>query len=121
MPPSRTRERGHVGLRLLSGSGLIGGLVLAVRPGAVLDLVDQAFPRERRWLARLLGARLVAQHSAVLLRPDAAVLTAAAGVELLHAASMLPFIGSARYGRAARISGAVALGSAVLARRATAR
>jgi hypothetical protein len=59
---------------------------------------------------------MLAQHSAVLVRPGPAVLTAGAAVDVLHALSMLPFLHSARYGRAARISAAVALGSAVAGR-----
>jgi hypothetical protein len=103
--------------RLGAVAGAGAGLLLLTRPQQVLDTIAPAFPRERRWLVRALGARLVAQHGAVLARPEPAVLTAAAGVDLLHAASMLPFLASPRYGRAARISGAVALASALLARR----
>ncbi|WP_212719159.1 hypothetical protein, partial [Blastococcus sp. CCUG 61487] len=77
-----------------------------------------AFPRERRWVVRLLGARLVVQHLAVLRRPEPAVLRATAGLEALHAASMVPLLALPRYRRAALVSGAVALGSALAARAA---
>lgn len=102
--------------RVLAATGLAAGAALLTQPGRVLDAVDPAFPRERRWLVRLLGARLVAQHGALLIRPEPGVVTAAVGVELVHAASMLPFAASSRYGRAARTSAAVALATAGLAR-----
>jgi hypothetical protein len=101
--------------RALATAGATAGLALLTRPRRVLDRVAPAFPRERSWLVRALGARMLAQHGAVLVRPGPAVLRAGAAVDLLHAASLLPFLRSARYGRAARISGAVALASAVLA------
>ncbi|SOC50205.1 hypothetical protein SAMN05660748_2946 [Blastococcus aggregatus] len=100
-------------IRVLAAAGATLGLVVLARPQQVLDAVAPAFPPERHWLLRALGARMLGQHAAVLARPEPAVLAAAAGIDLLHAASMLPFLGSARYGRAARISAAVALGSAV--------
>ena len=62
-------------------------------------------PHDRVVLVRLLGARLVLQHGAVLLEPHAVLVRAGSAVDLLHAASMVPFVASARYGRAARISG----------------
>ena len=57
----------------------------------------------------------------MLLEPHAVLVRAGSAVDLLHAASMVPFVASARYGRAARISGAVALASALLARVGAAR
>ena len=78
-------------------------------------------PGARIWLVRVLGARMVAQHAAVLALPEPPVVRVAAAVDLVHAATMAPFVGSARYGRAARISGGLALGYAafgsVLSRR----
>ena len=103
-------------LRVLAAAGATAGLVLLARPLRVLGAVAPAFPRERAWLVRALGARMLVQHAVVLVRPGPGVLTAGAAVDLLHAASLVPFVGSARYGRAARISAAVALGSAVAGR-----
>jgi hypothetical protein len=40
---------------------------------------------------------------------------AGSAVDLLHAASMVPFAGSTRYGRAARLSGGLAAGYAAVA------
>ncbi|RBY75176.1 hypothetical protein DQ239_17725 [Blastococcus sp. TF02-09] len=115
--PDQPRRRA---VRLVAASGAAAGLLLLAAPQPVLDAVAPEFPRERRWLVRALGARMLAQHAAVLARPGPTVLTAAAGVDLLHAATMLPFVASPRYGRAARLSGAVALASALLARRGAA-
>ena len=108
--PSRTPTR------VLAAAGATIGLAVLTRPRRVLDAVAPAFPQERAWLVRALGARMVVQHAAVLARPEPGVLTAGAAVDLLHAASMLPFLSTARYGRAARVSAAVALGSAVAGR-----
>ena len=102
--------------RVLSAAGATVGLALLARPLRVLDAVAPAFPRERAWLVRALGARMLVQHAVVLGRTGPGVVTAGAALDVLHAASMLPFLGSPRYGRAARISAAVALGSAVAGR-----
>lgn len=111
--PDHTRR---AGIRLGAATGVATGFLLLIRPQQVVGAVTPAFPRERRWLVRALGGRMLVQHGAVLVRPEPSVLTAAAGVDLLHAASMLPFLASARYGRAARISAAGALASAALGR-----
>lgn len=99
--------------RLHAAAGITTGLALLVSPQRVVDVLAPGFPRERRWLVRALGARVLVQDTAVFLRPEPAVVIAGAAVDLLHALSMLPFLGSARYGRAARISGAVSAGAAV--------
>ena len=108
--PPRTPTRG------LAAAGATAGLVLLTRPQRVLDAVAPTFPRERAWLVRALGARMLVQHAVVLVRPGPGVVTSGTALDALHAASMLPFLGSDRYGRAARISAAVALGSAVAGR-----
>ena len=97
-------------VRTAAGAGLAAGAVLLVRPEQALARLAPGYPRDRRWVVRLLGARLLAQHAAVLAAPRPVVLRAAAVVDLLHAATMLPLVRSPRYGRAARISGAVAAG-----------
>jgi hypothetical protein len=94
--------------RVPPAAGLVAGLVLLARPEPALRRLAPEFPRERRWVVRVLGARLAVQHAAVLARPRQPVLRAAAGVDLLHAATMAPLVRSRRYGRAARVSGAVA-------------
>jgi hypothetical protein len=94
--------------RATAVAGLAAGLVLVVRPDQVLARLAPEYPRERRWVARLLGARLLAQHGAVLAAPRPAVVRVSAAVDLVHAVTMLPLLRSPRYGRAARISGGLA-------------
>ena len=103
--------------RLLAGSGVAAGLALLARPHRIVDRLCPELPRNRVWLARALGLRLLAQHGAVLLEPAPVLVRAGSAVDLLHAASMVPFVVSPRYGRAARISGGAAAASAVLATR----
>ena len=103
---------------LVRTAALVGagaGLVLLVRPEEALARLAPEYPRERRWVVRVLGARLLVQHAAVLAAPRPPVLRASAGVDLLHAATMLPLLGSPRYGRAARVSGAAAAACGVAA------
>ncbi len=100
-------------VRVPAVAGLAAGAVLLARPEEALRRLAPEYPRERRWVVRLLGARLVAQHAAVLVAPRPGVLRAAAATDLLHAATMVPLLRSPRYGRAARISGAVAAGYGV--------
>ena len=105
-------------VRVPSAAGLAAGAVLLLRPEGPLTRLTPEYPRQRRWVVRLLGVRLVAQHAAVLAAPDPAVRRAAAAVDLVHAATMVPLLRSPRYGRAARISGALAAGYGVLGLRA---
>ena len=100
-------------LRVAAAAGLGAGLALLTRPGRVVARLAPAYPRDRLWIVRVLGVRLVGQHAAVLAAPRPEVLRAAAGVDLLHAVTMLPLLQSPRYGRAARISGTLAAASAL--------
>ena len=109
-------DRARLGLtRVLAGLGVGTGLAMLARPERIVDAVAPAFPRERLWLVRLLGARLVAQHGAVLTAPTAGVVRLGSAVELAHAATMVPFVASPRYGGAARISGGLAAAYAAVA------
>lgn len=101
--------------RLLAGLGAGSGLALLARPEQVLDAVSPAFPRDRRWLVRVLGVRLLLQHGAVLAAPGRRLVRLGSAVDLVHAASMVPFVASPRYGRAARISGGLAAAYAAVA------
>ena len=101
--------------RLLAACGIIVGGALLVRPQEVADRVAPAFPHSKLWLARALGVRLLVQHGAVLARPDRTVVRASLAVDLVHAASMVPFVASPQYGRAARISGGLAAAYASVA------
>jgi catechol 2,3-dioxygenase-like lactoylglutathione lyase family enzyme len=107
--------------RLLSVAAAVAGLTLLVRPRRVVAAVCPEFPESRIWLVRVLGARMVGQHAAVLAFPERPVVRVSAAVDLVHAATMAPFVGSARYGPAARISGGLALGYAALAAAVTRR
>lgn len=99
--------------RLLSGAGLAAGLALLARPAAVAAAIDPRFPRRRLWIARVLGARLVAQHAAVLASPGPSTIRPAAAMDGLHAASMLPVLCLPRYRRAAMITGGLAAAHAL--------
>ena len=101
--------------RLLAGLGVASGLALLVRPQRIVDEIAPAFPADRVWLVRALGVRLLVQHGAVLVAPSAALVRLGSAVDLLHAASMVPFVASPHYGRAARISGGLAAAYAAAA------
>jgi hypothetical protein len=93
---------------------VLGGLLLA-RPQQAVDRVAPAFPESRLWLVRALGVRLLVQHGAVLAVPDRGMVRASSAVDLLHAATMVPFVASPHYGRAARLSGGLAAAYAAAA------
>ncbi|NEK85628.1 hypothetical protein GCU60_07615 [Blastococcus saxobsidens] len=112
-PPDAGRRRVA---RLLAGAGLAGGLALLTRPERVADVVAPEFPPQRLWIARVLGARLVAQHALVLVAPTASGVRLAAAVDGLHAASMLPVLALPRYRRAALVTGGLAAAFALAGR-----
>ena len=101
--------------RVLTGLGAVSGVALLTRPGQIVDAIAPEFPRDKLWLVRLLGARLVAQHGAVLVAPTAGLVRLGSAVDLAHAATMVPFVASPRYGRAARVSGGLAAAYAAVA------
>jgi hypothetical protein len=101
--------------RALSALGAGAGLALLLRPERVVERLSPGFPRERLWLARLLGGRLLVQHGAVLARPGRATVRLGTAIDLLHAVSMVAFVASPRYGRAARVSGGLAAAYAAAA------
>ena len=74
--------------RLLALLGVASGLALLARPREVVDRVSPAFPPDKLWLARALGARLLVQHGAVLLAPSRGLVRLGSAVDLIHAASM---------------------------------
>lgn len=102
-------------LRALAATGIVWGGVLLARPRLVAELLCPEFPADRDWVARLLGARLVLQDTALFAKPSRGAATAAAVVDGLHALSMLPWLASSTYRRAAVISGAPAAAGTVLA------
>jgi hypothetical protein len=100
--------------RLLAALGLCSGAALLARPQRVVDRLAPEFPESHLPLVRLLGLRLLAQHGAVFLEPHPVLVRAGSAIDLLHAATMVPFVASPRYGRAARLSGALAAGYAAV-------
>jgi hypothetical protein len=101
--------------RLLAGLGVASGVALLTRTQQVVDRVCPALPPDRRWLVQALGARLLVQHGAVLVAPSRGLVRLGSAVDLVHAASMVPFVASPHYGRAARVSGALAAAYAAAA------
>lgn len=112
---SRAHTGRHVLTRLIAAAGAATGAALLARPQQVVDAVAPAFPRERLWLVRALGGRLLAQHGTVLVSASPRLVRLGSAVDLLHAASMVPLVASPRYGRAARISGGLAAAYAAVA------
>jgi len=110
-----TSASGRLLSRLLALAGLACGITLLARPQQVVDAVAPAFPADKTWLVRALGIRLLVQHGAVLVSPSPAVIRASSAVDLVHAASMVPFVASPRYGRPARLSGGLAAAYAAIA------
>ena len=93
------------------------GLARLIRPGALADEQKVGGRESRgRIVVRALGARQVVQAAASQPAPTAPVLALGAGVDLLHAATMLAVAVAApgkRRRRAALIETAAALGFAV--------
>jgi len=110
----RTEARRRTSTRLVAALAAASGLAMALRPEQIVDRFCPEFPRSRLWLVRVLGGRLLLQHGAVLAAPDPRLVRVGSGVDLAHAASMVPFVRSPRYGRAALLSGALAAAYAVL-------
>jgi hypothetical protein len=102
-------------LRALAASGILLGGALLARPRLIAETFCPEFPAGKDWVARLLGARLVLQDTALFAKPTREAAVAASVVDALHALSMLPWLGSARYRRAAVVSGAPAAVGAVTA------
>ncbi len=101
--------------RVLGAVSGVWGLLLLVRPRPIIGALCPEFPETKQWVARVLGARLVVQHVVVLASPTRRHVRAAVSVDVLHAASMVPLLGSPRYRRAALISGGYAACYAVTA------
>ncbi|MBD8058172.1 hypothetical protein IC607_04215 [Cellulomonas sp. JH27-2] len=105
--------------RAFAAVGAAGGLTLLVAPAAVLEAigVDPDLPHIRG-AVRLLGARHLAQGTALALMPER-LSPAVAVVDAIHAASMVALAAVApTYRRAALLSAAVAVGSGVVTVRA---
>ena len=103
--------------RLLAAVSGVWGLLMLFRAEPLVEAVCPEFPESKQWVVRLLGGRLVVQHALVLCRPTDRYVRAAAAVDMLHAASMVPLLWSPRYRRAALVSGGYAVFYATVAPR----
>lgn len=108
---------GAIASRAVSGAHLLAGAVLTARPHLIVSRLSGPVGRPAPvWVARALGARMLAQGVAEALRPSSDVLLGGALVDVTHAASMVPAAAWWReYRRAALTSGLGALACAVLA------
>ncbi len=102
--------------RVLAALSGVCGVLLLVRPRPIVEALCPEFPESKRWVVRVLGARLVVQHAVVLASPARRHVRAATAMDLLHAASMVPLLWSPRYRRAALVSGGYAAMYAATAR-----
>jgi hypothetical protein len=101
--------------RVLPAAQCATGALLLGRPGPVGRALGGVRSAPAQWLVRMLGARLVVQGGAALVRPTRAVLLASAAVDATHATSMFAVAAlSPRYRRVALISAAAATASAVV-------
>lgn len=100
--------------RLVSALAAAEGLALLARPvqvSAALGLAERPPPAR---VVRVLGARQVLQHAAVVLAPTPTAVRVTAATELLHAASMLAAaVLWPRHARSAVVSAALAGGTAL--------
>jgi hypothetical protein len=100
------------------------GALLTVRPGLVAATVDRDPNRAARAFIRILGIRQLAEAVVVGRRPSPSLLAAGAGVDLIHAATVLVLARRAPAHRRAlylNAAGATGLGSWALAVRRRAR
>lgn len=102
--------------RALGVAGCAWGAALMTRPRAVAETVAAGRAVPAPWIVRLLGARQFGQGATLLWRPDRRRLLTGAGIDTVHAISMLGLAAAnPRYRRAALLSAAVAGTSAALA------
>jgi len=110
-----TGPRGRPATRVLAAVLAAANVTLVVVPDRVVAALVPGRVRPPRALVRLLGARVVVQQAVVLAAPTRRVVLLGAAVDGLHAASMVA--AALRWPaqrRAATVSAAAAIGSAVL-------
>jgi hypothetical protein len=113
---SRNSVRAPRLLQAVGAGSLLYGALLVTAPGAVLSALASGRTPPPMLVVRVLGARQIGQGLALLLRPAASTVAASAGVDGLHAVTMVAAaVRWPVYRRAAVASGAVAVGSGVLA------
>ncbi|UQX87059.1 hypothetical protein M6D93_12160 [Jatrophihabitans telluris] len=105
--------------QMLGAAQACVGLVLLARPQAALNELTGPDARSARWIARILGARLSVQGSAVALSGSPVVIDVGGAVDAIHAASMLLIAArSPRWRRPTLASAAFAGAGAVASRHA---
>jgi hypothetical protein len=103
-------------LQMWAAGQLGTALLLLARPEQAVALIGaDETSAPSTWIVRLLGLRLFAQATVQLFRPNSTTALAGAAVDTAHAASMVAVaVTSARYRRAALLSGGAAAGSAAV-------
>lgn len=103
-------------LRILGAVDCVLGATLLARPREVGRRTSGAGPRPAPYIVQVLGTRLAAQGTALLLRPDQRTARIGSGVDAVHALSMLAASALLpRYRRPAMVSATVATVSAGMA------
>lgn len=110
-------------LPLLVSTACVGwGAAQLLRPEEVARAVCAGRRQPPTWVTQVLGARLVGQYVAVLVRPTRGMVLTGAAVDVLHALSMVPVaVWWPAYRRAAVVSGGTSAAAAVLGAAAAAR
>ncbi|MCZ2815989.1 hypothetical protein [Modestobacter sp. VKM Ac-2984] len=110
-------------LPLLVSTVCVGwGAAQLLRPAEVTRAVCAGRREPPTWVVQVLGARLVGQYVAVLVRPTRGVVLTGVAVDVLHALSMVPVaVWWPAYRRPAVVSGGTSAAAAVLAAAAAAR
>lgn len=101
-------------LRAYGSAHAVLGAALSSRPNEVAHIVAGREAPPPPWVVRVLGVRLLAQGVAELLCPTFRVLLCAAGIDALHAASMMGIATDTRHRKSAIVSAVVAGTSASL-------
>ena len=106
----------HALTRAVAAPLALSGSVLLVRPERVARAVRGDGREPSAWVVRVLGGRVLALQTAVLLHPTRGMVLAGVVADALHAASMVPAgLAWAAYRRPAFLSGAAAAGAAIVA------
>ena len=100
--------------RAYGGAHAVLGAALTSRPADVARAAAGRHALPPLWVVQVLGIRLLAQGLVEVARPTRTVLSCAAGVDALHAVSMIGVAADARHRRIALLSAAVAGTSAGL-------
>lgn len=110
--PSRSQR--HARTRAVSVVLGAGGLTMLLAPSWVVRHVSPGRTAPSSWVIRVLGARSVVQHAAILVSPTRQAVQVGATLDGLHALSMVPAAALwPRFRRTAGVSAGYAVVSAV--------